>query len=372
MKNSCFALIFIVWTWSFPLAFSQTESASASVEMTINSEDLRNAPKIKLRFGQQGQIRERPFLLDLGNGYAHSFLFELPALRKEVLKLELSSHLHNSMIYYPVIVKLNDNFEIQELIKEELDISGTPAHRAEHTSFIEVDNTTRYILLTTDPAMKGKSVIHFYESSEMLAVHTGITPIFVPSASRQQFSQYKFTTIPQISIRVASANNREIFRREQGYYFGLGAAFGGEKVADNPGGDSYRAGGGATISLGFGRSVFSSDFVMRFGLGMRYQGSQQGKGSNRGIFTEIMATWQTPEINIGLGGQLDAANSVTDSEGKIIAFRPALGPKISLEYRVAGMGNIGLEYLPVSFNTTNNVRYSGNRIALAMKFFLNR
>ncbi len=309
--------------------------------------------------------------MDPGYGKTSCLLFELPEIKTDQLSLEFETLILNSRLFYPIFITLTSDYQIREIIKEELEIEGNPLTGMSHTSQIEVDNTVRYILVTTDSTLLPQSFSHMYESSGMRAVHTGTTPIFVPSSTQTEHEHIEFTDEPRLHVKVASARNREIFRREDGFYVGFGVNFGGEKVANNPGGDNYRAGGGGLITFGYSRSLFSSDFVGRAGAGYRFQGSYDGDARNRGIFLDLVFTWQTRHINIGAGGQLETANSIRDLQGNVTAFKTTVVPKFIMEYRLSdGTINMGAEYLPGTFTTTQNHPFSGNRFALALKFFM--
>lgn len=340
-------------------------------EIQLDKEVFQNAPKIPLRFGQQELIKDRPFLMDPGYGKTNCLLFELPEIETEKLSLEFETIILNSRLYYPIFITLSEDYEIRDIIKEKLQIEGNPLAGMSHTSHIEVDNTVRFILVTTDSALVSHSISHMYEISGMRAVYSGSTPIFVPSSAQSVLQHIEFTDEPLLQVKVASNRNREIINREGGFYFGLGVNFGGEKIADNPSGDNYRAGGGGLIAFGYSHSLFSSDLVGRAGVGYRFQGSYDGDARNRGIFSDVVLTWQTRHISFGAGGQLETANSIKDLQGNVTRFKTTVIPKFILEYRmVDGTINMGAEFLPGSFTTTQNQTFSGNRFALALKFFM--
>ncbi|TVQ94159.1 MAG: hypothetical protein EA393_01235 [Bacteroidetes bacterium] len=372
LKNITLITILSVFYFN---CYAQTPAYTGNVEkepeIKLDKKVLQNAPKIPLRFGQQELITDRPFLMDPGYGKTSCLLFELPKLKTDQLSLEFETIILNSRLFYPIFITLSADYETRDIIKDKLQIEGNPLAGISHTSHIEVDNTIRYILVTTDSSLVSQSISHMYEISGMRAVYSGSTPIFVPSSTQTVFQHIEFTDEPMLQVKVASASNREIFTREDGFYFGLGVNFGGEQVANNPSGDNYRAGGGGLITFGYSRSLFSSDFVGRAGLGYRLQGSYDGDARNRGIFSDLVLTWQTRHINVGAGGQLETANSIRDLQGNVTTFKTTIVPKFIMEYRIVdGSVNMGAEFLPGSFTTTQNQTFTGNRFALALKFFM--
>ncbi|MCK9452679.1 MAG: hypothetical protein M0Q90_13380 [Bacteroidales bacterium] len=126
------------------------------------------------------------------------------------------------------------------------------------------------------------------------------------------------------------------------------------------------------MTLGYSHSLLSSNFVGRYGAGIRYQGSKDGDARNFGYLSEIIISYQTRYINLGVGGQIDFGNSIIDLDGKKYNFETAIGPKLILEGRFNGIGSIGLEYILMNFVTTEDEKYSGNRIGLSVKFFFGK
>ena len=174
----------------------------------LDKEVLQNAPKIPLRFGQQELITDRPFLMDPGYGKTNCLLFELPEFETEKLSLEFETIILNSRLFYPIFITLTQDYEIGQIIKDKLQIEGNPLAGMSHISHVEVDNTIRYILVTTDSTLVSQSISHMYEISGMRAVYSGSTPIFVPSSTQTVFQNIEFSDEPRLQVKIASAHNR--------------------------------------------------------------------------------------------------------------------------------------------------------------------
>lgn len=364
-------LIFIGCQGQAAINSDSTKDGRIYPDIQIDKKILESATKILLTFGQQDFIRQKPFKMNIGYGEANCLLFEIPELRNDSLTLEFKSLVYKSQIFYPIFIKLNDKYEVQEVIMGNLEIEGSELYGMYDESIINIDKTTRYILITTDTALVSKSMTHVYETQSSTAIYTGSTPIFIPVSSIAS-KEIIMSDTPRLLVWVPFAKNRKIFKRENGIYWGLGASFGGEKVADNPNGDNYRAGGGAIITLGYTHSILSSNFVGRYGAGFRYQGNKDGDARNLGYLSEVILTYQTRYVNLGIGGQIDMGNSTRDMEGNIFKFETAAGPKFVLEGRYEGILSVGLEYILMNFSTTENRDYKGNRLGVAVKFFLGK
>ncbi|TVQ08579.1 MAG: hypothetical protein EA361_16370 [Bacteroidetes bacterium] len=375
MKNKILiAFLLMACFCQFTAHAQSTEPTSPAdtlhvTQIQINPEALAEIAPVQLRFGQQGMINDFPFAMDFGLGETFSLLLQLPVPETYELRMEVTTHVYDSKMYYPIFIKLTDKFEVQETITPTLEIEGTGFDNMEHTQHIAYDKTTRYILITTAPSLVGQNLYHSYEVQTSRAVYTPTVPIIVPSGKKPAIARITFTAAPRISVKVASSGNAEIYRRQTGFYFGLGSLFGGEKVANNPSGDDYRAGGGAAISIGYSIPLAASDMGIRTALGFRYQGSYDGDANSKGYFSEILFTWQTKVLTAGGGGQLETNNSIRDLNGNVTRFKKTFGAKLIMEIRLADRINMGLEYLPFNFYTLNDVPVKGNRIGLSLKFF---
>ncbi len=338
-------------------------------ELQIDPEALAEIPPVQLRFGQQDLIDDFLFAMDFGLGETISLLFQLPVPETEKHKMEITTHVHDSKLYYPIVVKLTDKFEVQEIITPALEIEGTRPYNMEHTQYIVYDKTTRYILLTTNPTLVGQNLYHFYEVPTSRAVYTPTVQIFVPSGKKSAIARISFTATPRIFVKVASSDNAEIFQRQTGFYLGIGALFGGQTVVINPKGGNYRAGGGAALSMGYSIPLASTNMGVRAALGIRYQGRFDGNANSKGYFSELLLTWQTKVLTLGGGGQLETNNSIKDLNGNVTRFKKTFGGKLMMEFRLFKKINLGIEYLPFNFYTQNDLPVQGNRIGLSVKVF---
>jgi hypothetical protein len=338
----------------------------------INAQNLEAAPRTILVPGQQGTLKSIPFKMDIGLGITNCILLEVPGFKKDSIYIEIRSLVDKSLFFYPVILKLTSEFKLQDIIQESVRIDGSDINGMGFSSTIGIDMNTRYILITTDPSLVTKSFTHVYKQQNSIPFYTGSTLIIVPMPPATVYKDIVFSDVPKFIIQVPSGAGTIPFKRENGFYMGLGVSFGGDKVADNPGGDDYKVGGGGIMNVGYTHSIYSSNFVGRYGAGFRYQGNKDGDARNMGFLTEALITYQTRYINFGAGGQFDFASSIKNTEGKVFNFKPQVGPKFILEWRFKGIGNIGIEYIVMDCTTKDDKKYSGNRIGIMMRFFFGK
>ncbi|MEQ9164912.1 MAG: hypothetical protein RLO12_01535 [Fulvivirga sp.] len=341
-------------------------------EIRLDKEQLKITNKELIKFGEQKRIESGLFSMDVGYGNVQNILFEIPQFKEKRMKrIRFSSVVKKNEFYYPIYIQLDSNYEVLKISKDMVDLSGGYLFSLEDRTDIQIDKETKFILLTTDSSLFSKGFEFLEKSQNMTSIYSGSTLVYVPTTYSYTSRDIKFSDEP--IIRVIAPTNRgsnNPIKREQGVYFGIAVSFGGDKVANNPSGDDYRAGGGAIFNLGYSQVLFSSNFVGRLGFGYRHQGSKDGNAVNRGFLGEAVITYQTRYINIGLGGHMDMSNSIRNLNGEKFDFVDRIGPKVITEYRFGGLGNLGLEYVFMDYETTKGVAYGGNRFHITMKFFL--
>jgi hypothetical protein len=364
-----FTLIFQSSYATTPVSLKIAYSVKEYPEIRISTRVIQKEPKIFLRKGEQRFIWEDPFSMDIGMGKTNCLLFVVPRFKKDIINMEFVSSVRDSEMFFPVIITLDDDYNVNEIIIKPIEIQSTGFGRKDYNVAISIDQSTRYILVTTIPELLSSSFIHSFEVLETIPFTIGSSVYYINRGTATEFETIRFIEKPGILVRVASGGNRRIFMREDGIYLGIGTNFGGEKVADNPSGDNYRAGGGGIISMGISHSVFTTNFVGRYGGGIRYQGSKDGDARNLGYIAEAVLTYQTRYFNFGFGGQIDMGNSTRHLDGNVTRFKRAIGPKFTLEWRAGGFAHLGFEYLTNDFYTTENQKYRGNRIGVTARFF---
>lgn len=341
----------------------------ADDSLKINIDALKKVRITELKIGQQGIVKSGIVKLDIGLGSTNSYLFGVPPIDRDSIKIILRSLVYKSQIYYPIIIKLSDSFEIQEIIKQKVSLEGSDLFGWGINNEIVLNKKTRYLLVTTDPQLKSKNFTHVYSQQNSTPVYSGSTMIVVPTNVSVNNISIRFTDNPKIIMSVPTRMYYRPFKREKGFYYGLGIYFGGDKVADNPSGDDYKAGSGAVFPIGYSHSIGNSNFVARYGIAIRYQGSQDGNSRNLGYFLDGIVSYQTRYVNFGTGLHYDFASSIRDLNGKVYKFDPVLSPKFVLEGRVKGIANMGFEYIIADFKS-EGVNYNANRIGWFMRFFL--
>lgn len=338
----------------------------------IPKSKLSSVARESLQYGDQRKLQVQTFKIDIGYGIAKSFLLELPPSQgnSDPKFLRLASLVEENKFYFPFFITLDDSLNFLDIVKESIALTGGNSHQQLGQEYdIPIHEEVKYLLITTDPSLQGKRFDHLLESSNTTAIYSGSTVVYIPSSTIYRNQNILFGDDPQFKILVPTKSRNTPLKREKGIYLGFGVSFGGERVADNPSGDDYRAGGGAIFNLGYSSIIFHSDFVARYGLGFRYQGSRDGDARNIGFFGEASVTHQTKFINFGIGLHSDFGNSIRNLEGNEFDFKTSIGPKFLMEYRLEGIGNMGLEYLLMDYETKDGIEYGGNRLMITIKFF---
>lgn len=149
------------------------------------------------------------------------------------------------------------------------------------------------------------------------------------------------------------------------YHFDFGTWFGGDKLAQNPGGDDYKAGSGAVLGLGLDwRFSERHDLFFRNNLGYRYQGAKSGSGGNRGIVYETALVKGIGQINLVGGLHMDFDAVTKDEYGNRLEYDNAVGQYLALEHMTFGNWGFGLKYLIQDYKLSNGTTVSGDQFGI--------
>jgi len=343
-------------------------SAQEGDSIIIYRAEFEKLEKIQIKPGEQKIIHSLPITVDIGFGPVLSYLFETPTIKSDKPPVyQFSSLLMGNTFYAPLYVLLDENYHIIDIIDEELNITPNPLKNDAQITEIIIDPSIKYILQTTYLGDVKERFDHETTTNNSVGIYTGSSFVFVPVGSSTFSTKVSYAKTPKTKLITPVGKSTEIFERTTGIYTKIGVDFGGSKVANNSNGDDYRAGGGAVFLLGYSQIIHGSCFSVSGGLGIRYQGAQEGDASNQGGLLESVVYFQTKYINIGVGGQYDFANKITDEERNIYKFGSEIGPKVVLDIKFTKEVSLGLEYIHMDFTDTRNKMYSGNRIMLSVK-----
>lgn len=157
-------------------------------------------------------------------------------------------------------------------------------------------------------------------------------------------------------VSISAYAERSVF-----YHFDFGTWFGGDKLAQNPSGDDYKAGSGALLGLGLDWQFNKEHQIFfRNNIGYRYQGAKTGSGGNRGIVYETALGKQIGQFNLVGGLHLDLEAVTKDQYGNRMEYDNAVGPYIGLEHMTFGNWGFGIKYLIQDYKLSNGTEVSGN------------
>ena len=363
-------LCYLVFTLMSVVVHAQ--ESDNEIELKINESELNTLNKSTLKYGQQGFLKFTDDSINIGLGFARAILLEVPELVQDSLMVDLSSFVYRHRLFYPIIIKLTEENDIQEIIQSELNVQGGDMFGQQLNYSIKLDSLTKYMLVTTDPELVSQPHYFEYEetSTSIIDVDGAVIPVY-DDESYVVEDMITFTDKPKIKVMVPFKNGKLVYRLEQGFYFGMGAYLGGEEVEKASEEQYFRAGGGAAFPFGYCHPIASSRFVARYGMSFRFQtGEFQGE-YNLGLASETVLTYQMRFVNIGLGGQYDFANTIK-AAGETYKFNPVFSPKVVLEGRLAGYISIGGEYVFTDFKTDRNELFYGDRFGIFIRIFVGK
>lgn len=342
-----------------------------TIEIQIDKKQVKALTVSELELGQQRFIKSYGEQVDIGLGNANSLLLNVVDFDSDSLYFDVKSFVVRHKIYYPIILKLTEEFDIQEIIQSEIELQGADMFGMSIDHHIGVDSTTKYILITTDPELLSDKYLFEQErvNSGIINADGTISPTYSETIVEER--EIAFTDNPKVKVLLPFKNGKPIYKRESGFYFGMGFYIGGEKVEEANEEQYFRAGVGAVIPIGYSHTFGASNFVGRYGLAFRFQSGDENNTYNLGLLTDASVTYQTKYINFGLGLQYDFANRIK-AHVKNYNFKPAFSPKVLLEGRLSGYMNIGVEYVLTNFETKAGQKFHGNRLGVMIRIFLGK
>lgn len=149
------------------------------------------------------------------------------------------------------------------------------------------------------------------------------------------------------------------------YHFDFGTWFGGDKLAQNPDGDDYKAGSGAVLGLGIDWELNQQhELFFRNNLGYRYQGAKSGNGGNRGVVFETALVKQINQFNLVGGLHIDLNAVTKDYTGNRLEYDNAVGQYLGIEHMTFETWGFGIKYLVQEYELSNGAKVSGNQFGL--------
>lgn len=332
--------------------------ATEPAKVDLNTSSLKNNTPIVLSEGFQEALTDQPIMIDLGYGSAPVFFYELP-LYAQARNLILTSSVQNDKLFYPIVLLLSDQLDVLQEIKKEIRLTNKEAKKVSMRVNITVEPQVKYLVITTDPSLFGKSIEYRKHMAGMMPIYSGNSIIYIPTRGTIDTTEINFSSNAALYLALPHQDEYEPVKKQQGLFYDVGASFGGEKVAANPKGDNYNAGSGAIMSVGYGFPLSTlRGWTVRTSFGLRYQG---GEGESQGIITQAAILYSTRYINLGAGIYGDLANSIKDIEDRETKFENAFGPALIAEWRASAQVDFGLKYIFMDYQTKQGVAYKGNK-----------
>lgn len=335
---------------------AETPTVSAP---TINIHELQIEPLTK---GFQGLSLRKPSDHMIGRVSAPTLLYRLPRFDYNYDVTLISHVTDRNTLFYPLVIILDENGVLSGPFRTPGGFRKTGRKHPSLVVDLLLKPTDRYLIVTSLPAWFGKSFKYMQESTVMLPLYNGSTTTYVPMLGSPSLVDIKLGRDPELEFRVPNENERFPFIRQQGFFLQMGVSTGGDKIASNPDGDSYRAGGGVLVGLGNSHQIFnSSHWTARYSAAFRFQG---GQGANEGIVVQSSIVFSRAKYIFGAGLYGDFANFIEDASGNRIEFDPAIGPSLFAEWRASDTLNFGLRLVGIDYKGDDGIKYSGDQAAL--------
>lgn len=260
------------------------------------------------------------------------FAFELPA-RKHSYQLEIISYVKDGSLFLPTTIFLNTDKAVIYAVNASGAIGQEGlASRLASRKEIRVPSGAQYLIVTTteDQLDRNLRLLQHQSVPVILPASGGSnTTVSVPIGSNEYF--FGASLEPDLEVLIPPPGQSKLRQSLDGWYLGLGSDFKEEFIANNPGGDNYGAGSGASILLGKSIQTSISDvsLITRVAAGVRYQG---GEGNSQGLIAQGLLLKPFNSIALGAGIHLDSGGSVTDVNGFKRVLKPVVIPRIFVEW----------------------------------------
>ncbi|MGD8567860.1 MAG: hypothetical protein PVJ39_07215 [Gammaproteobacteria bacterium] len=148
-------------------------------QFNIKKLDFHKLPLIELRAGQQGDLKMRPALRDIGQGLAPVYLYRLPDYQRPS-RLFLTTIVKRRKIFYPIVVLLTKDFRLADVISKPVNLQRVTQDEVSSSMPIAVLPKHRYMLITTDPSYFGEHLSYEKRVTSMVREYDGMRINYVP------------------------------------------------------------------------------------------------------------------------------------------------------------------------------------------------
>lgn len=228
-------------------------------------------------------------------------------------------------------------------------------------------DNARYIVITSPPVANNPSLFFSRTSDVNIPIALENSVIFTRIGQSTTVFSEKLTKTPDIHMQLPDYGQKRPYQGlvTGGFYVDVSANFGGEKVADNPNGDNYNAGGGAVIGAGYAKPLFLENhrWLAQASLAYRYQG---GDGHNSGLVAEGLIGYVFPKFMLSAGFYGDFNGVVKDTSGQETRFNPAYSPQLRATTSGNKFWTLYARLLSLEFESKDGREFKGDFFGLGL------
>lgn len=293
--------------------------------------------------------------------------FKLPPERV-YHEIKLAVSIQNRQLFYPVLTLYDDNKNVRSVIRPPIRIVKVGAYKEGIEVNIPFSHKDTYMSINMPRDLIGQQFNVEKNLSTILPVTTNGSTYYVPSVNSATQVTYRFMDKGFIDITLPKEMTYSPERKQDGGFFELGVNFGGDTIAYNPGGDDYKAGGGALLLIGYDwPNEYVENTSYQVSTGFRYQGAQLGKGENMGWITKLAFDYDFGQYHVGVGLHLDLFSHTKNEFGVKTKIDDSVSPYIFAEWEMTPWVNLTTSYLMAEFTDENGVTYKGSQLGLGLK-----
>ncbi len=291
--------------------------------------------------------------------------FSLP-IKHRYHEIKLTVIVDDKTLFYPIITLYDQFKNVRSEIKSPINVKSIGAYKEGVEISIPFGPEDVYMSINMPQELVGQQFNITQNQNTVIPVFSNGSTYYVPSGNNQYSVTYTLMDKGFIELALPEENKFSPEYKQNGWYFDLGVNFGGDTIANNPGGDNYKAGGGALLMLGYDWPS-NDDFSYQVSTGFRYQGAQLGDGENFGLVSRVEADYDFGEYHLGIGLHLDILSHTKDEFGKKTKIDDSISPFISASWEMLPHINLTGTYMFAEFTDENDVVYKGNQFGLGLR-----
>ena len=294
--------------------------------------------------------------------------FNLP-IGKRYSEIKLTISADDQTLFYPIIT-LYDRFKnARTAIRAPINLTHIGPYKEGIVLRVPFNEYDTFMSIHTPKDLVGQQFSIARGQNTIIPVMTNNGTYYVPSATNEKLITYTLVDsgFVELTLPMDSGENPEY--GQNGWFVDFANNFGGDKIATNPGGDDYKAGGGVLMLFGYDKALEGVPNVSyQLSGGFRYQGAQIGKGENFGVVSQLAVDYDFGLYHAGVGIQLDTLNYNKNELGQKTEFDDTVSPFIKAEWEVEPWLNITASYLFADYKDEYGKSYKGNQFGLGIRF----